>query len=85
MSQVESKVWNSSYGYWGLVIIGLITFPITQDFGATGICLALALAFNPFNDKPYPEWSKTQKALILGQLALSAFFVGFYLYTVVAN
>ena len=85
MNKAENKVWNSSYGYWSLVIIGLVTFPITQDFGATATCLALALAFNPFDDKPYNEWSSTQKSLIIGQLALSALFAGVYLYHVVAS
>ena len=85
MESAQNKTWNSSYGYFGMLIIAFVTFAITLDFGSFAICLALGLCFNPFNDKPYTEWTTPQKTLVLGQLALAALCAGVHLYIVVSS
>jgi hypothetical protein len=58
---------------------------IPQDFSWAGISLALALVFNPFPDKPFPELSLGQKFIIVVQMLTAIFFIGIAFFQTVQN
>jgi hypothetical protein len=50
-----------------------------------GIFLALGVVFIPFNDKPFPELSLHQKALIVGQILVAMVLIGINMHLTIGN
>ena len=76
---------NERLAYLGFTLSGLLFLLLAQDFSWAGINMALALIFNPFSPKSYKEFSLREKALVLTQMVVAVFCIGFNLFQVVVN
>lgn len=62
--------------YFAFTLSGLLVLILTQEFSWAGVALALALIFNPFPDRPFPELSIGQKSIILAQMVIALLLIG---------
>lgn len=63
--------------YIGFISLGIFT-AVRGDYSQAGICMGIALAFDPFNpEQPWKERPTWQKLVLIANLALCAAFFGY--------
>lgn len=67
---------QSRLSYFIFTLNGLLFLILAQDYSWGGASLALALIFNPFQDKSFPEFSIPQKVLVVGQMSVAILLMG---------
>ena len=88
MTEKETKpiTINGKWGYGTLTAIGMLSLILNPTGLNAGICLSLALVFNPFGEKKaWKDFSLGQKAILLGQLMLSMAAIAWAMYCIIRD